>query len=72
MAGRRRLITSGDCRRYLAYIINKTESGEMDLTQGKGLAYIVSILLKSISNDDLESRLEKLEERVAAQEVPNL
>jgi hypothetical protein len=61
VAGRKRLQTSSDVRRLLACLINEVQNGTTDIGVAKGIAYISSVLLKSIQTDALEQRLETLE-----------
>ena len=44
----KRLQNAQDLRRYLANLINRTESGEVEVNLGKSLAYMSSILLRII------------------------
>lgn len=58
----RRLKTAGDCRRYLASLINRLEADEIDTTKAGKLAYMVNTLTRIIETSDLETRLRRLEE----------
>jgi hypothetical protein len=60
----KRLQNAQDLRRYLANLINRTESGEVAVNLGKSLAYMSSILLRIIEGGDLEGRVEQLERKL--------
>ena len=62
----RRLNTLHDLRRYLAALVNKTESGEIDVNLCGKLGYLCSILHRVIEGGDLEERLAKLEKQFAS------
>ena len=64
MAGRKRLKTLSDVRRYLAGLINRVEAGEVDAGVMSKLAYAVNILSGIIQNSDIEKRLEQLEKQI--------
>jgi len=58
---KKRLQTLGDVRRYLAGLLNRFESGEIDEIHLKAGAYVANILTGTIRDSELEARLEKLE-----------
>ena len=60
----KRLQNAQDLRRYLANLINRTESGEVEVNLGKSLAYMSSILLRIIEGGDLEGRVLQLERKL--------
>ena len=60
----KRLQNAQDLRRYLASLINRVESGEVEVNLGKSLAYMASILLRIIDGGDLEGRVEQLERKL--------
>ena len=60
----KRLQKAQDLRRYLASLINRVESGEVEVNLGKSLAYMSSILLRIIEGGDLEGRVEQLERKM--------
>jgi hypothetical protein len=60
----KRLQNAQDLRRYLASLINRVESGEVEVNLGKSLAYMSSILLRIIEGGDLEGRVEQLERKM--------
>ena len=60
----KRLQNAQDLRRYLASLINRVESGEVEVNLGKSLAYLSSILLRIIEGGDLEGRVEQLERKL--------
>ena len=57
----RRLKTAADLRRYLASLINRVESGEIETDKAGKLGYLSNILLRVIEGSDFEARVEKLE-----------
>ncbi len=59
----KRLQNAQDLRRYLAGLINRVESGEVEVNLGKSLAYMSSILLRIIEGSDLEQRVQALEKK---------
>ena len=61
---RRRLKTLTDIRRYLAGLINRTESGEVESSLAGRLGYLANSLARIIETSDLEKRIVELEERV--------
>ena len=63
MAGRRRLKTIEDVRRYVAYLINQTEDGAIDPSTAGKLGYLANILRTCIIDGDLEARVKALEEK---------
>ena len=65
MAGGRRFKKPGDIRRYLASILNRIESEELDPAIGGKCAYIANILLGCIRDSDLEERIAKLEQEIS-------
>ena len=64
MAGRKRLKSIEDVRRYLANLINRTEAGKIDAGLSGKLGYLVSILVRVLEGSDLEKRIEKLEKKL--------
>lgn len=60
----KRLQNAQDLRRYLASLINRVESGVVEVNLGKSLAYMSSILLRIIKGGDLEGRVEQLERKL--------
>ena len=64
MAGRRRFKQIGDVRRYLASILNRIESEELDPAIGGRCAYIANILAGCIRDGELEARITKLEQEI--------
>jgi len=65
----KRLQTASDLRRYMASLINKTETGQLDVNLGKSLAYMSSILLRIIEGSDLEARITALEKKISRKET---
>lgn len=61
---KRRLKTMEDIRRYIANLINRTESGEVDGKLAGKLGYLSNILVKIIEGGQLEKRVELLEEEI--------
>ena len=61
---KRRLKTMEDVRRYIANLINRTESGDVDGMLAGKLGYLSNILIKIIEGGELEKRVEFLEEEI--------
>jgi hypothetical protein len=61
---KKRLKSLEDCRRYLAGLINRTESGEMDQQTASKLAYIANILISCVKDASLEERVTRLEKTI--------
>jgi hypothetical protein len=61
----KRLKTAVDLRRYLANLINRVESGEIETDRAGKLGYLANILLRVIEHSDLEERIEKLEKQLS-------
>ncbi|CAJ7675247.1 Uncharacterised protein [Burkholderia pseudomallei] len=64
--GRRRkvrLANAKDVRRELAAVYRAHVNGELDLTTAKGRAYILDMMRAAIETDELEQKLELLEQR---------
>jgi len=64
MAGRKRLKTLCDIRRYLAGLINRVEAGELDPNVMSKLTYTSNVLAGIVRDSDLEQRIKQLEEQV--------
>jgi hypothetical protein len=60
----RRLQTTQDLRRYLAGLINRTETGKIDANLARSLTYMTSILMRAIESSDLEKRIEEIERKI--------
>jgi hypothetical protein len=58
---KKRLKNLEDCRRYLAGLVNRTESGEIEPQLAGKLGYLVNILISAIKDSDLERRIEEIE-----------
>lgn len=65
---KKRLQTLGDMRRYLAGLINRYESGEINEAHLRAAAYVANILSSTIKDSDFEQRIEKLEKQLNAGE----
>jgi len=50
-----------ECKKFLADVILKVESGEMEPQKGNALAYQINILRGVIECSDLEERIRALE-----------
>ena len=61
---RKRLKSIEDCRRYLAGLVNRVESAQVEPQIAGKLAYITNILISCIKDSDLETRLSELEKRI--------
>ena len=64
MASKKRFNSLTDCRRYLASVINRLDSGEIDPQLAGRLGYLVNILASTIKDGQLEQRVEELEARM--------
>lgn len=60
----RRFNNLNDCKRYVASVINRMESGDVDPNLGSKLGYLVTILVKILEQTDLEKRLERIEKQM--------
>ncbi|CAJ9463902.1 hypothetical protein G5C40_26745 [Burkholderia pseudomallei] len=58
-----RLANAKDVRRELAAVYRAHVNGELDLTTAKGRAYILDMMRAAIETDELEQKLELLEQR---------
>ena len=61
---KKRLKTIENVRVYLADLINRTETGDIEPTLSGKLGYLVSILVRVIEGGDLEKRIKAIEERL--------
>jgi hypothetical protein len=64
MAGRRRLATMSDLKRYMQSVINRLEDGDLDPALAGRLGYLVNIMRAVIQDGDFEERLSKLESQI--------
>ncbi len=73
MAGKRavRLRTVTDVSVFLAKLINEVRRGEVDGQLAGRLGYLSNILIKALETDDLEQRVDALEERIQNQGADN-
>ena len=62
--GRRRLTTLDDVRRYVAGLINRAESGQIDPGLAGRLGYLCNILKSLIEGSSIEERLRTLEKKL--------
>ncbi|WP_076880360.1 hypothetical protein [Burkholderia pseudomallei] len=58
-----RLANAKDVQRELAAVYRAHVNGELDLTTAKGRAYILDMMRAAIETDELEQKLELLEQR---------
>jgi hypothetical protein len=58
--------TAGDLHRALGLIFSKISSGEMSEKLGRSLAYIASVLVKTIELSDHEIRLRAIEQIISS------
>ncbi len=58
---KKRLTNARSCRRFLAQIANEVYDGSLEPGTGGKLAYITSIIIKSIEVDEIEKRITELE-----------
>jgi hypothetical protein len=64
MSGKKRkkhLSNARQCRRFLTTIANEMYTGKLDKDQGGKIAYVVSIILRSLELNELEERVRALE-----------
>jgi hypothetical protein len=61
---RKHLRTARQCRAFLAKVTNELYLNEIEESRAGKLAYIVSVLLKSIEVSELEQRIQRMEEIV--------
>jgi hypothetical protein len=66
---KKRLKSLGDIRRYLANLINRTESLQIEASLAGKLGYLSSILVRVIEGSDLEKRVQALEDRIKSNET---
>jgi hypothetical protein len=64
MAGRKRLKTLSDVRRYLAGLVNRLEDGKIDPSIAGRAGYLCNILSSCIKDSTLEQRIEALEKEL--------
>ncbi|MFW6052966.1 MAG: hypothetical protein ACOC8I_03550 [Desulfosalsimonas sp.] len=64
---KKRLKDLNDCRRYLANLVNRLESGEVEPSTAGKCGYLTNILIGCIKDSDLEQRLEKIEKQLERQ-----
>ena len=57
----KRLKTLEDCRRYLAKLVNKVETDEIEPAKAGKLGYLLNILIACIKDGDLEKRVADIE-----------
>jgi hypothetical protein len=57
----RELETTGDARRFLAWLIHSVRDQNLDPKTAAVLANICNILIGAIRDDDLQARIEKVE-----------
>jgi hypothetical protein len=63
----RRLKTSEDARRYLAYLIRQLEADRLDAGKAGKLGYLCSLLVRAIEGSELEKRLDELEGKASGE-----
>ena len=66
----RRLKTYGDCRRFLAWVVNEVLAARMDPGMGSKLSYIVNGIVKILETQDMEkikSGLQDLQDQMEDQ-----
>lgn len=57
----KRLKSTSDLRRYLANLVNRVESGEVEPAKASKIGFLINILAKLIEGTELEKRVEELE-----------
>ncbi|WP_102811177.1 hypothetical protein [Burkholderia pseudomallei] len=58
-----RLANAKDVRRELAAVYRAQVNGELDMATAKGRAYILDMMRAAIETDEIEQKLEQLEQR---------
>ena len=66
---KRRLKTMEDIRRYLANLINRTESGSVEASLAGRLGYLANSLARIIEGSELEKRISKLEKLLEQDQI---
>ena len=61
---KRRFKSLDDVRRYLAYLINRTEAGEVEAGLAGKLGYLANSLARVIEGSELERRVKIIEEEI--------
>jgi hypothetical protein len=59
---KKHLTTARKCRRFLNTIANELYTGQIEPVVAGKIAYVVSIILRSIEVDEIESRIKTLED----------
>jgi hypothetical protein len=67
----RKLETIGDAKRLLAWLIHSVRDGTLDPKVAAIMGNLANILLGAIRDDDLQTRLEKLEALLANLQTQN-
>ena len=60
----KRLKTTSNLRRYLANLVNRVESGEVEPAKASKIGFLINILAKLIEGTELEKRVEELEKAI--------
>ena len=60
----RRLNTISECRRELARLYWEARAGTLDVSEASRLANMLQILSRLIAGDDIERRLQELEQQI--------
>ena len=71
-SGRVRLVSGSDVRSLLAKTINDHRAGKVTDNAARVQGYMLHLLAKIIADTDIETRLAKLEEQQAKEEVTSL
>jgi len=61
---KRQLKTPQDLRLFLASLIRRVESGEIEESKGRCLTYMTQVLMNVIRDSDIEKRIEELEKTI--------
>ena len=66
MAGKKhvKLNTIFDCSSFLGAVINKLYRGEISASTAGRLGYLINILIGSLKDSELESRILELEKKI--------
>ncbi len=61
---KRQLRSPEDLRLFMASLIKQVREGKLDESKGRCLTYMVQTLLNIIRENDLEKRIEEIENRI--------
>jgi len=71
MPSQRRLKTASDVRRFLAHLIGRVDKDQVEPMKAGRMGYLANLLLSALRADDLEKRIEALEQRLNGRQTVN-